>query len=71
MDKAILGYCRLGYFRLGVYNDAWDKLLEKFQQVSTPKKIIVDGASVKLDEGVYRVDVFTDDFEKLKKRFKL
>jgi len=26
MDKAILGYCRLGHFRLGVYNDAWDKL---------------------------------------------
>ena len=31
-------------------------------------KILVDGAEVKVDEGTYRVDVFLDYFERLKKR---
>jgi len=35
MDKAILGYCRLGYFRLGVYNDAWDKLKTRFETLGS------------------------------------
>ncbi len=30
MDKAILGYMRVGYFRLGVFNTEWDKLARKF-----------------------------------------
>jgi len=36
MDKAILGYCRLGYFRLGVYRDDWDKLLTRFKNTKPP-----------------------------------
>jgi hypothetical protein len=35
MDKAILGYCRLGYFRLGVFNDQWDKLLQQFESLGS------------------------------------
>lgn len=32
MDKAVLGSCRLGYFRLGVCNHEFDKLLTHFKK---------------------------------------
>jgi len=35
MDKAILGYCRVGYFRIGVFNDQWDRLLQQFQSLGS------------------------------------
>ena len=35
MHKAVLGYCELGYFRLGVYRDDWDKLAKKFSSFTS------------------------------------
>lgn len=30
MDTAIVGYCRIGYFRVGVFKPIWDQLAIKF-----------------------------------------
>ena len=35
MDKAVLGYCRLGYFRLGVLRDDWNQLLKRFENLAS------------------------------------
>jgi len=29
MDKAIIGYMRIGFFRIGVFDDAWDRLVQQ------------------------------------------
>lgn len=70
MDKAVLGYCRLGHFRLGVYRDDWDKLKKKFENILTPRKALVDSGAVTVGGVECRVDVYTLDFEQLKKTFK-
>jgi hypothetical protein len=53
---------------------AWTKLLKKFESIPTPRKMVVDGSAVQViaDDGLdkWRVDVFTTDFETLKKAFK-
>lgn len=33
MDKAIIGYMRIGFFRIGVFNDTWDRLLQHFKSL--------------------------------------
>ena len=72
MDKAVIGYMRIGYFRIGVFDNKWDKLIAKYQKMPTPNKIIVDGPAVTVDGAeTFRVDTFTEQWEKLKKRFKI
>lgn len=70
MDKAVLGYMRIGYFRIGVFRPDWDKLQTQFENVNVPLKVIVDGAEAKVDSAMtVRVDVFTLNFEEMKKGF--
>jgi len=35
MDKAIIGYMRVGYFRIGVFHDEWDKLKQRLEAFCT------------------------------------
>lgn len=67
MDKAIIGYCRIGYFRIGVRTDYWEQFKTDIENLGTPKKIIVDGSTVKVDEATWRVDIFIDQFETFKR----
>ena len=69
MDKAIVGDMRVGYFRIGVFTDTLDVALEQLKNVSSPRRAIVDSGMVLVDGVECRVDVFTVDFESLKKRF--
>lgn len=32
MDPAIIGSCRIGYFRIGVFRDDWDRLVDQFKK---------------------------------------
>lgn len=34
MDQAVIGSCRIGYFRIGVLRDDWDRLLNRFKSVA-------------------------------------
>lgn len=33
MDKAIVGYMRVGHFRVGVFHDDWDRLVKQFENL--------------------------------------
>ena len=35
MDPARVGECRVGFFRVGVYRDDWDRLLAKFKAIGS------------------------------------
>lgn len=35
MDKAIIGYCRIGYFRIGVFTDDWNILKKRFESIAS------------------------------------
>jgi hypothetical protein len=60
---------RIGYFRIGVFVDKFDVALEQLKNVPSPRRAIVDSGIVLVDGAECRVDVFTADFESLKKRF--
>lgn len=34
MDPAIIGSCRIGHFRIGVFRDDWDRLLTRLKNLS-------------------------------------
>jgi hypothetical protein len=35
MDKAVVGYMRIGYFRIGVFDDDWDTLVQTCENLSS------------------------------------
>lgn len=44
MDKAIIGACRIGYFRIGVTINNYEVLMKQLKNIPTPyPKILVDG----------------------------
>jgi len=51
MDKAVLGYCRLGYFRLGVFDNTWDELV----------RTVEGSGAVSLDATRFRLMLFGRD----------
>ena len=69
MDKTIVGVMRVGYFRIGVFIDKFDVALEQLKKAPSPRRAIVDSGIVLVDGAECRVDVFTADFESLKKHF--
>jgi hypothetical protein len=69
MDKAIVGEMQIGYFRIGVFVDKFDVALEQLKNVPSPRRATVDSGMVLVDGVEFRVDVFTTNFESLKKRF--
>lgn len=71
MDKAVIGYMRIGHFRIGVFRPDWDQLLQTFENINTPHKMVMDGKTAKMDEGPkLRMDVAIPVFEELLKTFK-
>jgi hypothetical protein len=70
MDKAVWGEpLRWGFFRWGVTVMTFDVALEQLKKAPSPRRAIVDSGLVLVDGVECRVDVFTVDFESLKKRF--
>jgi len=70
MDKAILGYCRIGYFRLGVYTDAFTLTVNHLKNLPTAiPEIRVDQTPQAVVDSppYYRVDVFTLHWSQVKK----
>ena len=62
MDSAILGFCRLGYFRLGVFNLHWDQIIQGFKNVATYQEAAILGFC---RLGYFRLGVFRRDWDEL------
>lgn len=69
MDEAFFDYARFDNARFDVYVLKFDVALEQLKNVPSPRRAIVDSGMVLVDGVECRVDVFTVDFESLKKRF--
>jgi len=39
MDKAVVGYCRVGYFRVGVLEPWWDDMIAQIETASVPAEM--------------------------------
>jgi hypothetical protein len=51
LDRATIGDCRVGYFRIGVFNDQWDRLLTVLKQLTgspdfdvTRRRLFIEGS---------------------------
>jgi len=69
VDEAFFDYARFDNARFDVYVLKFDVALEQLKNVPSPRRAIVDSGMVLVDGVECRVDVFTVDFESLKKRF--
>jgi len=63
MDKAKIGYCRVGHFRIGcLLPEFWEEFKNSIEKkIPTPGKMVVDGPEARVGED-WRVDGFTPQF---------
>ena len=42
MEPAIIGHCRIGYFRIGVYNPVFDRVIDRLEQYHAAVTVTAD-----------------------------
>jgi hypothetical protein len=66
MDEAIVGYMRIGYFRIGVFVDKFDVALEQLKNVSLRGGGLDPNVEGTAREGYARFQVYLPLFEDAK-----